>query len=628
VSARDRLERLWQRRPYFVVIAGAGALALAAGGAIRVHRGRAAVGAPAAGAAAAAAGGTAPPLFPVGVRQRYEIDYATRVVTTAGQPLAGFALEGSLELTGLSAAPTRLVRGQFAGTLNAQAGGAGAAGDGEGMAQAAQHPFLLAFAADGTFQGARGEPGLPPFVGRLWSALGEYLQLRRGAAGATDWQLEESDAAGRYLARYQSTAAGAGAVAIVKKKLRYTSTATQAVSSYEVRSAASGFELDADGRLASLGVGESLRARVGSQSGPVPGFESTTTLDLRRSATETVPSLLASWLAEGARAAALRGGPGVDQRARDRALIDGMDVAEALSRMLPLGKIESSREERERAGRAFVAFTALVRQDPDALAAAEANLRKGGPLTITLLAALRDAGSPEAQALLAEMSGRGSPLAPEQRFEATRALSLVATPTAATVEALRGLRADPEVAAQATYGLGSALHRLEVQDPALASEVRGDLLDQLGAARTAGARSLVLTALGNAGDPATLSAIAAFQQSDDAAVRAAVAQALRRIEGPQADAMIASLCQDSAASVRLSAVSAADQRPASAALTAAVSALALGEPEFKVRAKAVNLLAQQLAGAPGVADTLSVVASRDPSADLRNVASGALAKSR
>ncbi|HEY7373772.1 MAG TPA: HEAT repeat domain-containing protein [Polyangia bacterium] len=624
MSGRDALERIWRRRPHAVVIAGAAALALAAGGAVRVHRGRAA-------APAAAAAGSVPPLCPVGVRQRYEIDYATRVVTTAGQPLTGFALEGSLELTGLAAAPAQLVRGQFTGTLTAQAGGAGAEGD--ALAEAARRPFLLAFGADGSFQGARGEPGLPAFVGRLWSALGEYLQLRHGAAGAADWQLEESDAAGRYLAAYAQT----GRQTVSKKKLRYTATAAQAVSSYEVRASAAGFELDADGRLASLGAGESLRARVGDGNGPVPGFESTTTLDLRRASVDAVPSLLASWLADSARAVALRGAAHADsQRARDRALIDGLTVAEALSRLQPLaeragqkdGTGGASREARGRAGRAFAAFTALLRQDPAALAAAEANLRKGGPLTTTLLAALRDAGSPEAQALLAEMSRPGSPLAPEQRFEATRALSLVATPTADTVETLRALRGDPEVAAQATYGLGSALHRLDAQDPALAAEVRGDLLGQLAAAHTPGERSMVLTALGNAGDPATLDAIAGYQQSDDAAVRAAVAQAVRRIDGPQADAMLASLCADPAASVRLAAVSAADQRPASAALTGAVSALALGEPEFRVRARAVNLLAQWSPGPPAVADTLATVASRDPSPDLRNVATGALTKGR
>ena len=122
--------------------------------------------------------------------------------------------------------------------------------------------------------------------------------------------------------------------------------------------------------------------------------------------------------------------------------------------------------------------------------------RKGGPLTITLLAALRDAGTPEAQALLVEMSRPGSPLPPEQRFEATRALSLVATPTADTVAALRELRGDPEVAAQATYGLGSALHRLDVQDPGLAAQVRTDLLNQLAATRSPGEQSLVLPGRG------------------------------------------------------------------------------------------------------------------------------------
>ncbi|MDP9151649.1 MAG: hypothetical protein M3O36_17140 [Myxococcota bacterium] len=53
-------------------------------------------------------------------------------------------------------------------------------------------------------------------------------------------------------------------------------------------------------------------------------------------------------------------------------------------------------------------------------------------------------------------------------MEAARSLSLVATPTGDTVQSLKDLRTDPTVGAQATFGLGSALHRLQEQDPTLA----------------------------------------------------------------------------------------------------------------------------------------------------------------
>ncbi len=314
------------------------------------------------------------------------------------------------------------------------------------------------------------------------------------------------------------------------------------------------------------------------------------------------------------------------QQARDRSLIGGFDLAEALSGIAPFAKPGGSREDRTRAGRAFVALVALLREDPQALAAVRANLQKAGPLTTTLLAALRDAGSPDAQRMLVAMASVGSPLGAAQRLEASRALSLVAAPDADTVQALRGLRADSAVAAQASYGLGSALHRLDGQDPALAAEVRTDLVNQLGAAQSPVDKSLALGALGNAGDPATLDAIGAYQDSADPSVRAAVAQAVRRIPGADADQALAALCQDGTPAVRFSAVEAIGERASSPALITAVSALAVNEPDLRIRAGAVNDLARWAPGGPAADEALTTVASRDSNSDLRNVAANALAK--
>jgi HEAT repeat protein len=202
----------------------------------------------------------------------------------------------------------------------------------------------------------------------------------------------------------------------------------------------------------------------------------------------------------------------------------------------------------------------------------------------------------------------------------------VASPTAATVEALESLRSDPDVGVQATFGLGSALHRLADQDPALAAETRTALTDQLARATAPGQQAAVLTALGNAGDPATLDTIRAYLTSDSDKVRAAAAQALRRITGADADQLLATLCTDPSGDVRLSAVDAAGERMVSAVLANTLAALVVGEPLYQVRAKVVNILAQWSRDAPSAAAALAIVASRDPNADLRSVAHGALTR--
>lgn len=566
------------------------------------------------------------PLFPADIEQSYRIEYATHVVTTTGQPMTSFTLDGALRLVELSASPAVIVRGEFAGTVSAQVGqpeqaGGPAQGAAEtSLAAAVRRPFVLEFGLDGSFRSARGMPGTPAFVARLWSALGEYLQVLRSGSNP-EWQARETDASGVYVARYEQHTAGM----LAKSKLRYETVTAKALTSYDVISSSSDFKLDGEERLESLALSETTKASLGS--GPFPGFEATTTLDMHRTSVGSAGGQIVAWLQELARVVPLsQSARGESEQGRDRALIGGLSVAEALSRLRLFESPAAKHEDRTRAGRAFVALTALLRQDPSALGVVRANLEKKGPLTNSLLAALRDASTPEAQKLLTEMSAPGSPLDSEQRLEAARSLSRVSSPTAETVEALKSLRSDPDVGAQATYGLGSALHRLAEQDPMLAGEARTALTDQLAGAKTSGEQATVLTALGNSGDPSTLDTIREYLTSDSASVRAAVAQALRRIAGAEADQMLATLCPDPSADVRFSAVDAIGERAFSAVLANALSTLVVGEPQYQVRAKAVNILAQWLPDAPGVAAALTIVANRDPNPDLRNVATGALTK--
>jgi HEAT repeat protein len=565
----------------------------------------------------------ASPLFPPGVAQVFRIEFATRVATTADQPMTSFAVDGTLTLIGLHGSPEVVVRGELAGTLSTQAGqpGTGSAGvtDDTSLTAAARQPFVLQFGADGSFQGARGAPGMPALVGRMWSALGEYLQVRRAGANRT-WQVREADASGAYVARYEQRGDR-----LAKSKLRYELVTAKMLTSYDVVSSAAEFEIDGDGGLISLSLRETTRANLGA--GPFPGFEATTSLALRRTRADDARGSLVTAIEARSHTVALRQAaheddPGV----RDRARIGGLDVAEALSRLRLFERPSLDHDDQLRASRAFVALTALLRQDPSALVAVRANLATGGPLTNSLLAALRDASTPETQSLLAEMTRSGAPLDPEQRLEAARSLSRVPTPTADTVAALASLRSDPDVGTQATYGLGSALHRLMTQDPTLADEAREALVHQLADASAPGAQAAVLTALGNAGDPATLDAIRPYLASDAASVRAAAAQAVRRIAGAEVDQILAALCMDRSPDVRFSAVDAIGERESSAMLADALSRLVIIESQYQVRARAVNILAQWLPDLPALAKVLDAVASRDPNADLRRVASHALGR--
>ncbi len=252
--------RKWAR--VLVVAAGLSVVALGIGGIARWRRER----------LAAADGLLVRPLFPAGIEQSYRIAYEAKVGTTSGQALTGFSVAGSLSLVGLMDSPARLVRGAFSGTMSAVAQAGAPGPEPEALAAAARRPFALEFGRDGRFLGARVEPGVPAFVARLWTALGEYLQIMRAGDGER-WQTEEADAAGRYLAGYERH----GRESLGKRKLQYTATAK--ATSYEVQASSADIGLDDEGRLASFNLAETLRARAGSG----PAARSRTSSRRRRS---------------------------------------------------------------------------------------------------------------------------------------------------------------------------------------------------------------------------------------------------------------------------------------------------------------------------------------------------------
>lgn len=92
----------------------------------------------------------------------------------------------------------------------------------------------------------------------------------------------------------------------------------------------------------------------------------------------------------------------------------------------------------------------------------------------------------------------------------------------------------------AAYTLGALARNVAVDEPHTAEMIGADLVKDLNVAETVADRVALLAALGNAGLSSTAAAVMAHAKDKDAAIRRAVASALRRMEGsPVVDALLA-----------------------------------------------------------------------------------------
>ncbi|MDX2019057.1 MAG: HEAT repeat domain-containing protein [Deltaproteobacteria bacterium] len=212
------------------------------------------------------------------------------------------------------------------------------------------------------------------------------------------------------------------------------------------------------------------------------------------------------------------------------------------------------------------------------------------------------------------------------RAQAARGLSHVSHPTEKTLDALVALRDDPQMGVQATYGVGSNVYRLRKDDPALAGRGLNELLNTLTTSQEERIRERALVALGNAGHPDSLPHLERSLGDPSPNVRAAAANAIRRVEGDDGDRLLARALGDTSPAVRRGAVEAMLERAPSQVLEAALGILITTEPEQSVRARAVQVVGTWWLEKPGVLrDSLQSVASYDASEDLRLMARNILA---
>ncbi|MDP9151648.1 MAG: hypothetical protein M3O36_17135 [Myxococcota bacterium] len=224
------------------------------------------------------------------------------MTTTTGPLITALSLVGPLKTTGILSAPAVVVRCEFTGSFITTGGADADAQDDPALGQFLHRTFLLEFGLDGTFHGARGEAGAPSFVDRLWSALGEYLQLVQSGQVDT-WEVRENDASGRYIADYRRGLAGG----ITKRKVRYVSVTTKILKSYEVVSSEARFKLDDQGQLNSVLPAEETRAVMGSS--PLPDFEGSSQVSIETMAPAKAIAVTPPMVANAGHAMALTQSP-------------------------------------------------------------------------------------------------------------------------------------------------------------------------------------------------------------------------------------------------------------------------------------------------------------------------------
>jgi Lipoprotein amino terminal region len=590
-------------------LAVAGALVLAALGGARLYT--------------AGAGRPAADRWPLGRRLSYDLRYDTSVatVTAPDAPFLAWTIDGRLELVPVRRSPHLSIHARLVGgRVRVSGAGAGVSDNGDGTwRERLGDAFGFDLDERGALVSVREPAGTPQVLANARRALVASLQIVDDDGRRRHWTAEEEDATGRYEASYARRGAG-----LTKTKVRYVETRAAHLT-YSIAASEAELTLDGTGAIAGLELSERLRAEG---EAPMPSFLSKTTLHLRATdgadgpadvellsrALEALPAATASApIATGS-------DPSLDEaRAEGRSFDEVMAVVAQSTLRGP----DASNADQTRAGRAYVALTALLRLHPENIGKLVDAIGSDLPFAAAAVAALRDAGTPETQAALQELL-KDPRLVREIRFEAARALSRVDRPTESTVQTLESLRTDDELGTQARYGLGSTAFRLRNQQPELADRVISDLTQELAATDSASRRTTLLTALGNAGASEAMAEIQPFLGDASAEVRAAAVQALRRIPGATADELLAAATHDASSTVRTSTVDAISERAPSDVLVNAISNAVLREPQDRTRALAVGVAADWLPTYAQLRPVLEVVASNDSHGDIRQRARNAL----
>jgi hypothetical protein len=507
---------------------------------------------------------------------------------------------------------------------------------------------------------ARFLPGASAAAVTVQRSLGAALQFVGPAASgstvtrtATTWTTAEHDATGKYQAEYR-VAAETGHFS--KRKLRYDSVLLGLESTQpSVRLApplpnltpeivGSTADLAVEGgTLGSVKQSEELSAKLG-QGMPVTS-KTSLALVLNTSRREKAAP---EWAQAGAATVRVQAtepyAPPAPPLETDAAKMAGWTFERAVAELedlertrqppepAPEGGLETQSAEQnaraQRASRAFGALGAILRRDPKAVTRVVALVRKKSVASQALLDALSSSASGLSQSALVELA-TDAQLPEKLRKSAAGSLIRTDAPSEKTVTALSGLLDDPVLDVHATYGLGTYARKLRDGGESERSRKISELLvRRLGAATTEGEKITIMRGIANSGYVGALEAVRPYLTNENASLRAAAVQALRLMNHPEVDQLIAErLVRERKALVRNAALSALSPRPVTPALLAAVERVASTSEDSQGRMEAVRLLGRWVREGTSVRATLDKVARNDAEARVRDEARRLLERS-
>jgi hypothetical protein len=440
------------------------------------------------------------------------------------------------------------------------------------LTAAAAMPFFARIDTEGRIQGYQ-------FAGSL---DGEQRNFVRGlfasflhtvpATAPAQWEAQDADAAGEYLARFQCRTDG-DRTDVERHKLRYSAMAGNELHPHQITGGSQAV-FDAGIRwLRAVEVDESITMTM-------QGLE--LSIDLR--------SVLHATLVSHGRDLAAAAGPGPEafapatghhedlsagQEASDRSRwqhqLEGTNLEVLIADLAAL--LAQEPQDAQAIDRAWQALIWSVKLDPAQAAAICARVQgMDARLADMLVSALGAAGTEAAQDVLAAM--RQDPNStPALRTSATVALFQVARPGARMLgELVGGIDAAAELSgdqAMAVLLLGALAPRAGAM-PVAGRSAFDTLVAYEGRCTAQGRADLWLNALANVGKPECVPHVQRFVDHEDDRVRGAAYNALRLIDTAPADALLERGLRDASPAVRSDAVNAIGQHRSDAACAALV----------------------------------------------------------
>jgi hypothetical protein len=521
-------------------------------------------------------------------------------------------------------------------------------GNSEALAKEIGQPNFVTLSS-GRFTESHMTKEMSAIAASFQRTIAAALQLVPPTNGADTWKSFEQDATGQYEIEYRTLPEPRQ---LARHKLRYATLLASKVqlpvgigigiaggaldSSIEVIASDGTVKLDAAHRLAALDYGEELRAKIMVQA-PLTS-KTTLSLTLEKTEPDTVTKGWENFSGRLVRVSAdeMYAAPAPPVNL-DAARAAGMSFEQALAQMLEIDQEwqpptvdhtsaagdDKARLRAQQMSRVFLAMGVALRQDPANVRRVVALVRSGSRSANALIESLASSSASASQPALVELIADAR-LKPELRKAAAASLIRTDQPSDATVQFVTKLVNDKLLTEYGVYGLGTFARKIRETDVARSDQISKFLVNRLTSTRDSFEKITALRGIANSAYVGALEAVKVHLNSEDALVRSAAVEALRLMQHPDVDPLVANKMADKRPNVRNAALETAAYRPLSETSLAAVIKMAMTTSDAYGRMEAVKVLATWLEQRKELRTVLEQVVQKDPEPRIREVAQRAL----